>query len=976
MDVVAQLKEIVEKERRAEVVPFLKSLSAQDRKVLAKQQKDFAFYWEYYTRERKSNGFVYTETVKPKGSDIQKEILTLTALVCLSQKAFQANWNMRGILTGKLLQEVLPWYVPSWFNDFINRIDKEGWTGHTLEYGTLVYLEQQGYCQLRPELVVKKMPGTVLKSIGEEMSYQPKALLKYPVTLEQHLWYLFEYESDIHWLSPYSNTKGLPKEHVWYHALKMYMDEGRIEQKRLLPAVLLASNKNFNKTSSGWFMGLFMHLEPRPEELIEMSEDLMSVLHSPHSKVVNTSLKLIKGIAAHAKFPQEDFMDIAGVLLTHETKSIINSTLMILDKMAKARPELHDRACQSACQALISPDGAVQVRAAKLILKYVGEEKQPIQEELAMYGAELLSEAKTLLSDLLVTEAEIDEIEPTTTGGGVELGDLTPFPTINSYDDLVFFASQAFDHQEDYHFDLLPQALLDLREELVNANIQKLEPAFQRAFKLQMDEWPTGIGQMDILLAVFFLDLGRWLNERGADGVKGFREMRKGYMEKDVMTAAGSSWYAPRLNTLYDWNPGESAPVGYIVKEKLIYVVDKMRRDEKTPLLSTPTHLPCWIDPKVLVDRLKVYQENRAKPNEADMEIAVSRCFSRSDIDMGAYAREHLEGELQALFLYLYNDGPEYKGILQQPRAWQAAYHNLNQEPTASDIEGLYFFKGDVKHYTTGFKWETRKETIESKRYDYQEGKEVPFSYDQKELSTSFEQPTEPLRKKLSFFLKKPSKLTSFRKPLHASMEFKVAWLSAEENDIGRFISLVPNNPAAVLVVLIQRVYKWPTIPEESAKRLAVKSLEYLSTIWQPYGRIVHEFLGFSMMSSEKTARIIAGEIWVNAVMRDQVDQEHIGSAIARLSHHEYATLKRFTDLAMEIYAVSPAHKAAMYQLLCACIRYMHDQPVKNLKALLTILREVKPQTADLKEDSVLKNRLEHWHESKSLKPLIDKLLG
>ena len=75
------------------------------------------------------------------------------------------------------------------------------------------------------------------------------------------------------------------------------------------------------------------------------------------------------------------------------------------------------------------------------------------------------------------------------------------------------------------------------------------------------------------------------------------------------------------------------------------------------PLLSTPTHLPCFIDPAVFVQRLLQYQNAGVEPCSQDMQLAIQRCVfigNQPDISQlnpgyAALVRYLLSGEQDAL---------------------------------------------------------------------------------------------------------------------------------------------------------------------------------------------------------------------------------------------------------------------------------------------------------------------------------------
>jgi hypothetical protein len=105
-------------------------------------------------------------------------------------------------------------------------------------------MDEKGYVEPRPEL------------LGHHLSNYPSDLDEHPETLETHFWYLCEYPS-----------KSLPFRKEWFPLVQKLISEQKIERKRFLRECLLASNRNFNKNVTGWFMDAFTVLKPTEEEL-------------------------------------------------------------------------------------------------------------------------------------------------------------------------------------------------------------------------------------------------------------------------------------------------------------------------------------------------------------------------------------------------------------------------------------------------------------------------------------------------------------------------------------------------------------------------------------------------------------------------------------------------------------------------------------------------------------------------------------
>ena len=112
MTLEERLNEIVEKQQGDAIIPFLQGLTQEERKSLVPRLNKLE---EYYSKFVQLN----ENTYGTRGTSAQHRIINLTALVIYSLKEFRKHqW---GINTEQL-NELTPWYVPSWLDSFF----KEG----------------------------------------------------------------------------------------------------------------------------------------------------------------------------------------------------------------------------------------------------------------------------------------------------------------------------------------------------------------------------------------------------------------------------------------------------------------------------------------------------------------------------------------------------------------------------------------------------------------------------------------------------------------------------------------------------------------------------------------------------------------------------------------------------------------------------------------------------------------------------------
>jgi len=353
-----ELEQIVLKEK--EIIPFLKNLTPKDKRELVPFLKKFREkIFEHYEVTEKTKWGSFSYSTKPKHSEAKRNLLNKACYVCFNKtdiKKIMFNVSHLSV-SDDYLENIIPWYTPKWYSDLIN--DDMPWD---LNYEKMMTLYKKDLLQLSHDLILAKLPNAIIESTWDSDNkhrnfYKPEILYKHKETLEEHIWFLFEEESSINNYYNYlhiENYKG--GNDVWIDTITNLTNKNKLDRKKVLIATIYSSTKGFNKTLSGWFFDLLIKLNPSTDEVLNLQNEFFSALNSPHSKVINTVLKYFKLVANQKKFKYKTFIDNASILLNSETKSVVNSTLMILDKVAKTYKSSGIPVCKKAAEALINVD--------------------------------------------------------------------------------------------------------------------------------------------------------------------------------------------------------------------------------------------------------------------------------------------------------------------------------------------------------------------------------------------------------------------------------------------------------------------------------------------------------------------------------------------------------------------------------------------------------------------------------------------
>lgn len=573
--------------RIKEIVPFLTRLTPEDKKeIVALLKKHINKEWGH------------------------NDISVLAALACCKTSAEYGKLSpgYYSIPVDKV-DELFESYIPDWLGENYSFLKE-------FDYLKILEWEQKGYLKLSDEI-----SASLLSSAWDSDNTSEEILFTWPVTLESHIWLLFQYETEI--------TSNYGKRN-WKETLKMLAEDRKIDRSALLRSSLKAVNFNFSKEHNTWFLELFTYLEPTREEILALQDELLMIFHSTQTSLFPGVLKIVNQVLTEKAFKTEDFLQVSSSLITLPTKNIVNALLLALEKIAKVNSAFHENICLLLTPVFLNKDKALQTKAAKIIAKYGNTESEKLQAELKLYTASLLSDAGTLLDKLLIQKEKPGKTEEQNYEA-VPWHSSEPVTPIQTIDDFIFFAPQVFSNSETHHFDQFLEALVHFNDELDEDHFNKLEPAFKAALKKK------GTGGFQHLLATFFINYGLLKQEK----------------KSTVLLQAKSEF--PDLE---NWCEKKTPLVFQAYHKLLSGIFEMLKQHKKLPLLSVPDHTPCWITANNLVDKLKIYQLQNEQPIPFDLQIAILRVKKENLTKAEQYAKEQLDEKYAELLKPLFK--PDY----------------------------------------------------------------------------------------------------------------------------------------------------------------------------------------------------------------------------------------------------------------------------------------------------------------------------
>ncbi|MDM1556283.1 MULTISPECIES: DUF6493 family protein [Chryseobacterium] len=893
-----RLYEILNEEKLHEIVPFLKQLSAEEKQTLVPTIKKM---------DREINKIVMTKnSYHTAGSVNQHSIIDIASFVCMDQKSFGKNyWSLfRNI---EQTEQILEWGCPDWFSDFINdSIDAEF---TAFNYHDILGWSEKGYIQPKPEL------------LGHHLSNYPANLDQHPETLSTHFWYLCEYPS-----------KSLPFQKEWFPLVQKLVTEQKIDRKRFLKECLLASNRNFNKNVTGWFMDAFTALKPTEEELIELQDELMAGLTSAQSKAVNTILIHLKKIVGSTAFKSDEFAHYLPNLLSLEVKTVVIGSLTLTEKIfqyKKLDPEILGLALTSA---FVSKDDGIQSKAAKIILKYIPP-SQTIKESLSHYSDNILTNVRSLLE--IYIEEKPQELEALVSEKIYLTTEENKVKVLESFEDLMFFLPLAIEDPYSHHCDTALSGFARFANDVNEESVKLIEPVFLKACKT-IAKWE--VPYLNVLLCNVIINYGLNLLEKYPMQLK---NLDKIYDKTSNEEAARENYsnYQKKLGPIT--KVGAGSPVMKAFKELAIYTYEKIKAGDRVPLLFAITHAPCWISPVTLVERLEIYQNKNIEPHHLDMQLALQRCALDNTTEALQLVEKKLKGEYKDLLLFFFGKNAKPKGKFEHPAWWMTAGITRSPETTFKEFSSFGYDTIPAEFFSGIYQWKT----IDSKKNSY-----YPAELNILIPKYHFEKRKALLL--LEYFIAEPREL---------SETIGMMWC-------------FPNTLGNALAKVIKSCLFYSGIAEVYERSMVLNTAQALYQVKKPLDEMGYLFLGTIFLDGDKTIRGTAAEIWLEHVSHKMIDNSRLGKVIGTHEKLEWAPVKRFTDLIQhQMLNVSKNHNIALEELISS-ILFQMDTPITNLKKLLEVYHEVLALNQSEANKKVIE-KLNDWKENSSLKKICNHLL-
>ena len=390
-----------------------------------------------------------------------------------------------------------------------------------------------------------------------------------------------------------------------------------------------------------WIEGLV----PSDEELLPSQHTLFALLTLDKSSLINFSMKCIAQISTHPDFDFQAFADNFALCFT--VSKIAKSQLIgveILEKYYQKQAPANPDYREQLAVLFTVPDAQLQEKVATLLTTYFNHEGLP--EVIAPYRDYLKGKAQDLLQSLPSpnssenSENSENSHSSHTFHTASTARTLTPILYPLTPNESLFLLGDCLREPAAHTIDVFLEGLITLQDDFPADWAKSLSPYIKQLTKrVDKEEIPTDA----ILLGVLRALVDRRplaLDPKCSYTWEELCKKRKKLSEKEFEAYT------------QDYYLGNARQVLPFLFRKGQMVIDFILQHCHLPLLSTPTHLPFYIEAEVLVDKLLQYEAQGKAPDLDDLIVACN-CLLFKEVSAAAKEKvRQLKGDYAKAIQY------------------------------------------------------------------------------------------------------------------------------------------------------------------------------------------------------------------------------------------------------------------------------------------------------------------------------------
>ncbi len=402
------------------------------------------------------------------------------------------------------------------------------------------------------------------------------------------------------------------------------------DRRKLFDILFQTARRDENDIESKWFLHIYKNSDPTGDDLDVDFPQFVHFMESPLIPLRTFGLEMVLHTAQTIESKDVELVGLFHRLVLDKSKARAKKSLVILEKILKRSPSLRAEILRLFLAGAEHEAADVQSTAIKLLNKYRDENETGVSEEFERIVPLLAPSVKSefgIETDVAKTSSEGKEsCEETAT----LVISRIPFSPLQSVEELLALAGNLLETGgSSVDIERFLDGVSRLYSERIPNWTEKTKPLIKRLLDLYSNRNYPALG-LDVNFYVMGL-IAAWLHAETVDFIEASKEMKTKFRTDNTVWILNSVWKK------------SSQPAGKFVRNHFKEIAERIRNGNSRQLLSTPTHGAFWIDPGVLVERVRQQRDGFDQTGMHDRLLALLRLAKQGRDKALAILSENME---------------------------------------------------------------------------------------------------------------------------------------------------------------------------------------------------------------------------------------------------------------------------------------------------------------------------------------------
>lgn len=464
-------------------------------------------------------------------------------------------------------------FPPNYLNKVIKDLSKERFIN--INFKILWKFYENNWIEFDEEFFVRSL--LIIPMFNRNTIDDAEFLFKNRNALEKVFLKFYKYETPILEISKWEAKDGFVCKKVcefWTEVIILLQEQGYVFNRIIISNLFESLLNNWKKPHLDWHVRLVELFHPTKEELLANQSTLFSILGTGQTSLINYVILNIKNIFTDKQFNTLSFVENVTIIFTND--KIAKSILVVLEIIEKLLANSFNFKLdyrEQLCLLFMQSDVKVQEKAATILTSHFND------KDLATVVTPFLPNLKQIAKDILKIDNPISVNIDITIYEKKSFKEIVP---ISNWDELLFQIGTCIRTKSAIDIELFFDGIIQLQSEIPLDYIKQIKPYTKPLFAKYYES--------DTITA-FTLFLESWIIKNN-----------EGFSKMDFKCI-------PFL--------GKKAKMTFL----------KLKDKNTLPFLSTPTHEPFFVHPKILLERILKYESSNTKIDLEDLIVACNRIF-------------------------------------------------------------------------------------------------------------------------------------------------------------------------------------------------------------------------------------------------------------------------------------------------------------------------------------------------------------